>query len=183
MPEQTDEQIALLVQRGDLEAFGLLIERYQQKISRYGRKFLANYQDIEDLVQEVFIKAYVNIRSFDTNRKFSSWLYRIAHNEYINALKKKKHEAVPFFDPDTLFPHPVAKEKTDRDVLDSDLKQSLDLSLDQLDPKYREPIILYFLEEMNYQEIAEVLHIPMSTVGVRLNRGKLKLREVYNKQQ
>ena len=85
----TDEDLVLRVKSGGIEAFGFLVERYEDKMKRYARKFLFGYTDIEDTVQKVFIKAYVNIQSFDTSRKFSSWLYRIAHNEFINAIKKK----------------------------------------------------------------------------------------------
>ncbi len=106
----TDEEIAKSVQGGDTAKFGTLVERYEAKMLRYARKFLFGYQDSEDMVQEVFLKAYTNIQGFDANRKFSSWLYRIAHNEFLNAIKKKGREPLPFFDPDTIFPHPVARD-------------------------------------------------------------------------
>lgn len=110
MTQQTDEQIAKAVQKGDSEAFGALVERYEPKLLRYAKKFLFNYEDGKDTVQEVFIKAYANIQSFDSSRSFSSWVYRIAHNEFINAIRKKGREPISFFDPDTLFPHPTAPE-------------------------------------------------------------------------
>ena len=88
MTEQTDEQIAQAVQKGDSSAFGLLVERYEPKLLRYAKKFLFDYEDGKDIVQEVFIKAYSNIQSFDSGRSFSSWIYRIAHNEFINAIRK-----------------------------------------------------------------------------------------------
>ncbi len=116
MSEKTDEEIAVLVQRGDTEPFGELVTRYEQKMLRYARKFLLGKEDAEDRVQNVFLKAYENIRSFDATRRFSPWLYRIAHNEFINAIKKKGKEPLPFFDPDILFPHPISSETADRDV-------------------------------------------------------------------
>jgi RNA polymerase sigma-70 factor, ECF subfamily len=179
MSSLADEEIALQVQNGDTESFGLLVERYEQKMLRYARKFLFGHHDAEDLVQEVFIKAYTNIQGFNTKRRFSPWLYRIAHNEFINAIKKKGKEPIPFFDPDTLWPHPISKEDTDRDVNEQDLKKTLDTCLDKLDPKYREPLILYYFEEMDYKAIAEVLHTPTSTIGVRLKRGKQMLKKIY----
>src|ERR1039457_56959 len=103
MTEQTDEQIAIAVQKGDAQAFGALVERFEPKLLRYARKFLFDYEDGKDMVQEVFIKAYSNIQSFDADRSFSSWIYRIAHNEFINAIRKKGREPISFFDPDTLF--------------------------------------------------------------------------------
>jgi RNA polymerase sigma-70 factor (ECF subfamily) len=82
----TDEQIAVRVQSGEQELFGALMERYEPKLSRYGRKFLASPDNIDDIVQDVFISAYQNIQSFDLTRRFSPWIYRIAHNAYVNAL-------------------------------------------------------------------------------------------------
>lgn len=177
--EQSDEEIIKAIQAGDTELFGTIVVRYEQRMMRYAQRFLFGYTDAQDVVQDVFIKAYTNIQGFDTKRKFSSWIYRIAHNEFINAIKKKGKEPLPFFDPDTLFPHPVSNERTDRHVLESELKVALDESLGQLDPKYREPLVLFYYEEMDYQTIAEILKIPKSTVGVRINRGKKALNKIY----
>jgi len=182
MPQPTDEEIAAQIQRGDNEAFGLLMERYERKITHYAKKFIFNSEDIEDLVQEVFIKAYVNLRSFDTNRKFSSWLYRIAHNEFINAIKKKSREKLIFFDLDfdVLWPHLLATKASANQIKNSELKLMLDRSLGKIKPKYREVLVLYYFEEMNYNEISEILRIPVSTVGVRLKRGKIMLKNIVN---
>ena len=113
--ELTDEQVAGLVQKGDVESFRVLVERYEAKMTRYAKRFLFAPDEAKDLVQEVFIKTYVNIRSFDFDRRFSPWIYRIAHNEFVNALKKKKKERnnLSLFYVDVLFPHPIAKETAD----------------------------------------------------------------------
>ena len=76
----SDEEIAQKVQANDTDAFGVLVFRYEDKMLRYARRFLFDYHDSEDVVQNVFIKAFTNINSFDYKRKFSPWLYRIAHN-------------------------------------------------------------------------------------------------------
>ncbi len=176
MPEKTDEDIAALVQQGDIDSFALLITRYEQKILRYAKKFLFNGEDVKDLAQEVFIKAYTNIHSFDTTRSFSPWIYRIAHNEFINALKKKGKEKVFYFNLDVLFPHPIARETADQGVIEEEIKQKVEVGLQSIDLKYREPLILYYLEELDYKEIADILQIPVSTVGIRLRRGKALLK-------
>lgn len=177
----TDEDIAKSVQRGDRESLGLLVERYEEKLRRYGKKFLANASDIEDMVQDVFVKAYLNIQDFDTSRKFSSWIYRIAHNEFVNAIKKVSRLPIPFFDFDTLFPHLRAPETADRDAELREIGELLERHLASIDPKYREPLVLYYIEDLGYEEIAEILRIPVSTVGVRLNRAKLLLKKSYVK--
>jgi len=180
MPQPTDEELVAQVQQGNQHAFNILVERYMAKIKRYARKFLFGYEDAEDLAQEVFIKAYINIQSFDTSRSFSPWLYRIAHNQFINTIKKKGKEAIPFFDPDTLFPHPVATETTDDVAHKREMKEMIDRCLAELKPKYRELLTLYYYEDMSYQEIAEVLHVPVSTVGVQLKRGRESMQKIYH---
>lgn len=180
MNEISDEEIAKRIQEGDIGSFGVLIERYEKKLTRYARKFLSNHNDIVDLIQDVFIKTYTNIQSFDTTRKFSSWIYRIAHNEFVNALKRKRWEPFNFFDADILFPYAIALETSDGETDKEDLKKTLDVCLDKIDSKYRESLVLYYYEELSYQEIADILHIPMSTVGVRLRRGRVLLKKAYN---
>lgn len=183
--DERDEAIAVRVQKGDAEAFQVLVERYDQKMSRYARRFLFDSDEAKDLVQDIFIKAYVNIRGFDVERRFSPWIYRIAHNEFVNALKKKKKERanLSLFDFDVLFPHLqlTAKETADSDINRRELKEVLDGSLDKIPQKYKESLILYYFEDMDYKEIADVLHIPVSTVGIRLQRGKLMLKKLVKK--
>lgn len=181
MHKKTDEQIAAQVQKGDIESFGFLMKRYEEKMMRYGRKFISNGEDTKDLVQEIFIKAYMNIKSFDPGRRFSPWIYRIAHNEFVNAVKKRWREKVFPFDLDLLFPSPVAKETADSEAHRKDIKRMLDKSLKKISAKYREPLILYYFEEMDYKEIAEIMQIPVSTVGIRLKRGKEILKEIVKK--
>jgi RNA polymerase sigma-70 factor (ECF subfamily) len=175
---KTDEEISIMVQQGDTEAFGVLVDRYESKIKRYARKFVSDREDISDLVQDVFIKAYTNIKSFNAERRFSPWIYRIAHNEFVNGLKKKLSDKLFPFDFDLLFPHPVAEETADSDAHKKELKHMMDKSIGTLSPKYREPLVLYYYEEMDYKEIAGILEIPTSTVGVRINRGKAILKNI-----
>ncbi|MGB0756987.1 MAG: RNA polymerase sigma factor [Patescibacteria group bacterium] len=171
----TDEQLAKLVQAGQTEAFGDLVVRYEDKLKRYARRFLFQLEDQEDLVQTVFLKVFENIQGFNTDKRFSPWIYRIAHNEFISTLRKRKFEPLPFFDPDTLFPHPVAKEKTDADTLLGEQKEVVEKALKDLKPQYREVVILYYFEDFDYKAIGDILRIPTSTVGVRLKRAKEKL--------
>lgn len=174
----TDEDIARAVQAGESERFGELIERYQDRLMRYARKFLLDPDDAEDVVQDVFVKTYQNINGFDPSRRFSPWIYRIAHNEFVNELKRRQsRRIVPVFDFDTVFPHLTAEETSDRAALDAEVRAALEKHLDAVDPKYREPLVLYYLEEMSYKEIADIMQIPVSTVGVRLARARKVLSE------
>ncbi len=180
MDNLTDEEITLKVQAGDSESFGVLVSRYEAKMLRYAKKFLFGHDDAQDLAQDVFIKAYIHIQSFDPKQKFSSWLYRIAHNEFINAIKKKGREPIPIFDPDTFFPHPISTLNADDGIHKKDIADMMEKCLSTLNPKYREPLILYYIEELDYKEIADIMRLPSSTVGVRLKRGKDMLKKAYD---
>lgn len=176
---QTDEEIAALVQQGKADFFGELINRYEEKLRRYARRFLSRQEEVDDLVQDTFIKAYTNIQSFDTDYRFSPWLYRIAHNTFVNELRRKEKFTSSWFDPDTILPFLTAKETTDNLALSAELAKQIDTGLAELSPKYREVIVLHFIESMSYQEISEVLKIPVTTVGVRILRAKSQLKKIF----
>lgn len=174
-----DEELAKLVAEGDTKKFGLLMDRYQTKLFRYGRKFLVDNDNIEDVVQDVFIKTYTNIRSFDTSQRFSPWIYRIAHNTYINAIKKNSLNPLNLFDFDTLLSHTVVDDPIIREREQEEIKKFVDKGLSNIDSKHREILVLYYIEDFSYKEIAEILHIPISTVGVRIMRAKVALKAKY----
>ncbi len=182
--DRTDEDLARAAQAGDLPAFGALIDRYQAKLARYGTKFLRDREDVRDLLQDIFMKAYTNILSFDGSRAFSPWIYRIAHNEFITEIRKRAGKfSIPVFDFDALFPHLAAPETADGPAKEKELIASLGECLDEVGDKYREPLVLYYYEELSYGEIADVLQIPVSTVGVRLARGKAAMRKLAERKK
>ncbi len=181
MTELTDEQIAFKVQSGEIDSFGLLVERYEEKLKRYGFKFLSQKDDLDDVLQVVFLKAFENIKSFDPKRKFSSWLYRIAHNELINHLKKRKFLSLSLFDLDTFLPQ--SSKENERETKENALdvlkeKEKIEQCLNSLKPSQRELLILYYFENLTYQEIATILQVPISTVGVKIKRAKQKVKQL-----
>lgn len=175
----SDEAIVKRIQDGDREQIGVLMERYERKLSNYGRKFLARRENIDDIVQDVFVSAYENINSFDTSLKFSSWIYRIAHNAFVNGLKKQQRSFIPDFDFDTFVTYNAPAEEPFDEKQHEEMRKMIDRGLDQLSPKYREVIILHYLEDLSYKEISDVLRIPMGTVGIRVSRGKQALKKYY----
>ncbi len=178
---ESDEQIAKRVQSGQKEQYSHLVERYQDRLLRYGRSLLFDHTDLEDIVQEVFIKAYQNIQSFDTERKFSPWIYRIAHNSFVNHGKRKSNSFVDYFDLEVFLPYYPDKTNIEKEVDRIELTKDVEVALSKIDDKYREPLALYFLDNLSYQEIADVLHIPINTVGIRILRGKEKLKSLLVK--
>lgn len=174
----TDEEIVVLVQKGETEKFGEIVGRYEKKLYWY-IKGLVNQKDeeVEDLLQEVFIGAYENIREFDTKKKFSSWIYRIAHNKAIDFFRKKRVKIadIDIGEWDELF---EAGNKLFEEIeIELEEKKKLGRIIGQLEVKYKEVVLLYFFEDKSYEEISDILQIPSSNVGVMLFRAKKQLKE------
>lgn len=179
--DASDEDIAIQVQQGNSEAFGILMKRYTDKLTRYGKKFLSNMDNIDDIVQDIFIKTYMYIQSFDSKLKFSSWIYRIAHNAFVNGLRKQQKSPLlmPDFDLDVFISHHVYVDPKIEEKEYKELITMIEQGLDQLKPKYKEVIILHYLENMSYKDIGDILQIPVGTVGIRVMRAKEQLQKVY----
>lgn len=182
LEEKTDEELVTLSLL-DKVYFSELIKRYEEKLRRYVRRITSlNDDHLDDVLQEVFIKTYINLNGFDKNLKFSSWIYRITHNEAISFYRKnKKHiEATYFYDDDTL--ETVALEISFlEEIHDKETRKSFMESIMRLDEKFRTVIILKFIEGKNYEEISDILKKPPGTIATWINRGKKKLREDMDK--
>jgi len=179
-PEITDEALAVSAQGNSDEAFGVLIERYQGRLLRYGKRFLSDNDHIEDVVQGVFIQTYQNIRSFDATRRFSPWIYRIAHNAFVNELRRQHREPVSFVDFDVLAAILARARSGGGDGQEGDAGVGGGWVGDA-PAIYKEIIILYYIEELSYQEIADILRVPLGTVSVRLRRGREALKKAMEK--
>ena len=152
---------------GDLEAFGPLVERYQRQIFRAILHMVGNYEDTRELTQQVFLKAFEHLSSFDQERKFFSWLYRIAMNESINHLKSRRSfEPIDEIDlpRDTRFD---AVEKT----------RSVRQAVMALKPEYRSVVVLRHFMDCSYSDAAAVLNLPEKTVKSRLFAARQLLRD------
>lgn len=183
LSHKTDEEVAILIQRGEIDAFAEIVARYEEKLLRYAHRFLLRGEDAKDLVQNVFIKAYTNLQDFDSNRRFSPWIYRIAHNEYLNAIESRTaRKTFSLLDMDIFFPQPAMEEEADDEAKRKETRALLEKSLAELPPKYREALVLYYFEDMDYREISDILQIPIATVGVRLKRGREMLRNRVDKE-
>ncbi|MCE9643936.1 RNA polymerase sigma factor [Candidatus Parcubacteria bacterium] len=172
----TDEKIAEMVQQGDREAFGILVDRFEQKLTRYGRRFLSRKEDIQDIVQDVFVSVYQNIQSYDSTQRFNPWIYRVAHNAFVNALRKNERSPL-LVDFDTFIPHPAYEDPTESEREQEEMRGLIDRGLEKLSPKYREVLVLHYFEDMAYKDIAEILEVPTGTVGIRLKRAKEMLKK------
>ncbi len=170
----TDEEIVKSIQDGNKENYELIVERYEKKLFFYIKKMINQpAEEVEDVLQEVFINSYINIQSFDTKKKFSSWIYRIAHNKSVDYIKKVKLK-IKICEDDDLFEE---NNKLIEDVLvEEENKTQVFRSINLLEEKYKEVVLLYYYENKSYEEISEILRIPTNNVGVMLFRAKEKLK-------
>ena len=171
------------VVKGDQNAFGEIVELYKDKVFQLCFRMLGNRHEAEDMAQEAFVRAYVNIHRFNIQMKFSTWLYRIATNLCIDRIRKKK--------PDYFLDAEVAGTEglnmysiiADDSVLPEDEVESLELQetiqdeILKLPEKYRSVIVLKYIEELSLKEISNILDLPIGTVKTRIHRGREALRK------
>lgn len=179
----TDEALVAVVLETP-NAFGEIIERYEAKLARYiDRLGVRVLDDKLDVLQETFIKAYRNLNSFDGSFKFSSWIYRIAHNEAISWYRKRSVRPEGHLVADSEDVMLLIKDGTDGAEVsfDKDLNAAeLLRALDEIDQKYKEALILRFFEHKEYEEISDILRIPIGSVGTLISRGKKQLLNEIN---
>jgi len=171
----SDIDLAIRVQHGDLKALEMIIDKYQEPLMRYANYLGAQHLD-DDVVQDTFIKIYQNINSYDPSKQFSSWIYRIAHNTTISYLRKHKL-TIPWEE----YLDPLIHYEPIDPIEQSFSKDQVKQCLSNLKLHYRLPLALYYLEDKSYEEISEILRLPVSTVGARISRAKKQMRELCQK--
>ena len=163
------------------EYFGVLIDRYDAKLRRYViRLGVRTPEDQDDVLQDVFLKVYRYLNDFDQNLAFSSWIYRIAHNETMTWFRKRnvRPEGHLVADGEEVLGFIAAELRGPDDQAEVRLNSAhLETALKELDQKYRNVIMLRFFEHREYDEISDILQIPVGSVGTLLHRGKHKLKQ------
>lgn len=183
--EQTDE--LALVDRsraGDASAFNELVQRYERKIYRLAKHITQNDEDAEDVLQESFLKAYTHLDSFQGDSKFYTWLVRIAVNEALMKLRKRKTDrTVSLDEPQDTGEDLVAREiavwddDPEKKYSREELAEILDSAVQSLKPSFRTVFVLRDIEELSTEDTAETLGISIPAVKSRLLRARLQLRE------
>ncbi len=178
-----DEEVVVATLR-EPALFGHIIDRYESQLCRYiNRLGVRVREDQQDVLQEIFIKVYKNLHGFDTNMKFSSWIYRIAHNEAISWFRKRnvRPEGHLVSESDDILNLVKAPEKSQEVLFDGELNAvTINNALSQLDAKYRDVLILRFFEHHEYEDISDILQIPIGSVGTLIHRGKQQLKKYIN---
>lgn len=171
------------VKKGDQDAFSDIVELYKDKVYQLCYRMLGNKHEAEDIAQEAFLRAYINIHSYNTDRKFSTWLYRIATNLSIDRLRKKKPDY--YLDAElsgteglTMYSQIPAEGKLPEDEVESlEMREWVQNEIMDLPAKYRSAIVLKYIDELPLSEISEILDIPLGTVKTRIHRGREFLRK------
>ena len=178
-----DSEIVKEALRGSQVAYEKLMQKYHDAIHMLIYRMVREKAEVEDLTQEAFIKAFASLRSFNNEYAFSTWLYKIATNNSIDYIRKKKLQAFsldkPFDSEHEQYTYEVPDwtYEPDRPLIERQKAKFLDEAIDSLPEKYRRVIILRHKEERDYREIAKILHLPLGTVKAHLFRA----RELLNK--
>jgi len=158
--EVEDRDLIVKAKRGDVEAYNLLVSRWERRVFNYLLRLVGQREDAMDVSQEVFLKAYQNLPKLDDESKFSSWLFRIAHNEAFSLLRRRRPEGEITHEPRT-------SDGAGR-LLPIELSLAVESALDRLSSDQREAVLLKVYQGFKFDEMAEILDCPVSTVKSRL---------------
>ncbi len=182
-PERSDEDLAAAFRSGDEEAFNILVRRYKDPLLNFTFRYLGDYDEADDIVQETYIRFYRNPGAYRPVARFSTWLYTIASNLAKSALRRKRRKS--FFsisrrsggEQGESYDIPDSRYAADR-IADSSMKEeAIRKALNELPLKYREVVLLCDIQELSYEEICSVTGLTMGTVKSRLNRARTRLQK------
>jgi RNA polymerase sigma-70 factor (ECF subfamily) len=185
-PSSTFDEAALVAKakEGDMSAFADLVTHYDRRIFRMAKQITQNDDDAEDVLQETFLKAYSHLDDFQGNSKFYTWLVRIAVNEALMKLRKRRSDrTVPLDEPIDTGEDEVVREiavwdeNPEQRYSREELGSILDEAIQSLKPAYRTVFVLRDIEELSIEETADLLNLSISAVKSRLLRARLQLRE------
>lgn len=190
MRTESREEDSFLIRRaleGDQRAFKKLKQKYYEAIHSLIYRMIREKEEVEDLTQEAFIKAFTSLSSFNDEYAFSTWLYKIATNNCIDYIRRKKLQTFSIDKPidsgdgDYTYELPDLTYKPDQDMMDRQRKKLLEDAINSLPPKYRRVIQLRHTEEKEYQEIAKILNLPLGTVKAHIFRAREMLNRYLRK--
>ena len=175
-----NSEIIVLVNRclnGDKESYNAIVRCFQRKVADVCFHFLGTRQDAEDAAVDIFVKAYRSLAGYNSQYAFSTWLLRIAVNHALGILRRRKIEK-EYWLAETANPGATIDAKTPDTIFFADNRQqTLDNALKSLPDKYRTALLLKYQQDLSYQEISDIMEIPVNSVGSLILRGKKELRE------
>ena len=158
--EIEDLDLIAKARRGDVEAYNVLVSRWEKRVFNYLLRLVSNREDALDVSQETFLKAYQNLRKLDDPARFSAWLFRIAHNEAFSLLRRRK--------PETELAGEPRPRNTGGRMQPVELSLAVESALKRLNEDQREAVLLKVYQGFKFEEMAEILECPVSTVKSRL---------------
>lgn len=179
-----EELVSFTLQNQDF--FLHIMNRYEKKLFYYIMRITnLDPEDAQDVLQDVFIKVYKNLNDFDSNLKFSSWIYRITRNQVISNFRKIKArpENIPIDFREDVLNNLISEIDTVKDMDHEIMKKNISQILSGMDEKYRGVLVLKFLEEKDYKEISDIIKKPLGTVGTLINRAKKQFKKELEKSQ
>lgn len=174
----TDESIVGKVLTGDKDAYEVIVRRYNSRLYKIARTYIKDEDDIEDVLQETYVKAYLNLKQFKGNSKLSTWLTRILINESLACLNKQSKK-VSFVD-EQLLNNMEQEQNMEQKIIQKNVKEILEKSIDNLPPKLSSVFVMREIEGMNVKDTSELLEISEENVKVRLHRAKTALKETIS---
>ncbi|MBI3632361.1 MAG: RNA polymerase sigma factor [Candidatus Vogelbacteria bacterium] len=181
--DQDDIELIIKAKSGDLESFDLIVVRYLKSIFNFTYRLTNSRDDADDTTQETFLKVWKNLRSFDINKNFKTWLFTIARNTVTDLFRKKKSIPSSFFDNND-GENPLLNNLSDTEPLPDQLismaedKKLLEDMLNKIPISYKEVLLLRYIEDLTFEEISEALGRPSNTIRSQHKRGLLLLRKL-----
>jgi RNA polymerase sigma-70 factor (ECF subfamily) len=183
--EYSDQQLIADYLKGNEESLEILIKRYLKPIYSFVYRYIGNKQEAEDIAQEVFIKTWRNLKRFNQNKNFKTWIFTIAKNTSIDWLRKKKSVPLSYFENEegenalakTLRnPAPLPDEIIEQ----TNIRELLNAAVNQLAPKYRMVLLLRYNDHFTFKEIGKILGQPLNTVKSQHRRALIKLKKILS---
>jgi len=176
--EQDDGQLIRAACQGDAAAFGGLVRKYQARLCTSLTHVFGSLDDAEDVAQEAFVQAYVKLRTFAGGSAFYTWLYRIAVNAAISRRRRRREQTSTLTRREELGLEPLDDgERADERLLREERAVQVQHALARLSDEHRTILVLREIDDCDYDEIAQVLQLPVGTVRSRLHRARLQLKE------
>lgn len=182
LTEDSDDSLMVRVKRGDHQAFKVLADRYRARVFRFIYRMLHDEDVAEDLAQETFLRVYRRASTYKPGSNFSIWLYTIAKNLTFNRVRDEKRQPLGLAEQVDHYYWEHATTDSGPDPLEmsqrEEIRRAVNEGLAQLPPKFKAAVILRDIEGFEYEQIAKILRCPLGTVKSRVNRGRLRLREL-----
>ncbi|TSA45004.1 RNA polymerase sigma factor [bacterium] len=179
IPKELEKTTVLKARDGSLEAFEQILFHYEKVIFNYVYRLTSHRQEAEDLTQETFLKLYKNLSRIDPQKNLKSWIYRIATNTVYDWFRKKKNHQELFLIDDPENPFEIADDHDASQNMEKiENAEVVAKALEKVKPIYKTVLLLFYYQDFSYDEIADILSLPLNTVKTYLHRGRASLAEI-----